>query len=78
MARAGGIVTPQKVRELQRKLCRKMKWNWRESGSYAKVERKNVHGKPDAGEPSVRFDEGRERQVVSFPAAPAYSTRGWR
>jgi hypothetical protein len=74
MARAGGIVTPQKVRELQRKLCRKTKWNWRESGRYAKVKRKNVHGKPDAGESPVWFDEGWERQIVPLPAAPAYST----
>ena len=33
-----------------------------------------VPGKPDAGEPPVRFDEGRGRPVLNAPDSPAYST----
>jgi hypothetical protein len=50
MAGATRIVTPNKVRELQIALYRK-----------AKSCPMNEFGEPNMGNPSVRFDEGRER-----------------
>ena len=53
MAPSMGILTPQKVRAFQRTLCRSAK---RVTSIASAV---NGHGKPDAVNPPVRFDEGR-------------------
>ena len=47
------ITTPDKVQQLQRTLYRKAKENICDSQTV------NNLGKPDAGNPPVRFDEGR-------------------
>ena len=53
MAPVWEIATTTKVRALQRTLCRTAK----RTASTARAV--NDHGKPDAGKPPVRFDEGR-------------------
>ena len=53
MAPHGEIATTIKVQALQRTLCR----NAKRATSIAVAV--NDHGKPDAGKPPVRFDEGR-------------------
>ena len=53
MAPAREIATTRKVRARQRTLCRTAK---RQASTACAV---NDHGKPDAGNPPVRFDEGR-------------------
>ena len=53
MAPSVGILTPLKVQAFQRTLCRSAKW----ATSIAPAV--NDHGKPDAVNPPVRFDEGR-------------------
>lgn len=35
----------------------------------------NDLGEPDAGDPPVRFDEGRETMVLTTSSSPAYSTK---
>ena len=61
------IITPNKVRQLQRTLYRKAKENgrWRPNVDSQTV---NDLGEPDAGNPLVRFDEGRG-VVRSLPRA---------
>jgi len=54
-----GIETPHKVQALQRTLWRK-----------AKAKCRTVHGKPDAGNPPVRFDEGWGTQCCSQHPRP--------
>ena len=67
------IRIPQKLRKLQHALCRKAK----AQAEYSAVKRL---GKPDTGNPSVRFDEGSESDghwhMPFTPSAPAYSTDG--
>src|SRR2546427_12968341 len=68
------ITTPEKLRKLQRALYRKAK---AEESECLAMKRP---GKPDTGNPSVRFDEGSESDghwLTPFnPSAPAYSTTG--
>ena len=70
------IETPDKIRKLQRTLYRKAKAEPKTSRMLAM---KRL-GKPDTGNPSVRFDEGSESDghwLMPFnPSAPAYSTDG--
>ena len=65
------IRIPQKLRKLQHTLYRKAKVQ----AEYCAVKRL---GKPDTGNPSVRFDEGSESDghghMPFIPSAPAYST----
>ena len=67
------IRIPQKLRKLQHALYRKAKVQ----AEYSAVKRL---GKPDTGNPSVRFDEGSESDghwhMPFIPSAPAYSTGG--
>ena len=62
MAPSVGILTPLKVQALPRTLCRSAK---RATSIASAV---NDHGKPDAGNPPVRFDEGRgvQRRTDNF------------
>ena len=53
MAPLGEIATTRKVQAFQRTLCRSMK------RTASRVPAVNDLGKPDAGNPPVRFDEGR-------------------
>ncbi len=77
MAPLGEIATTTKVRALQRTLCR----NAKRATSIAVAV--NDHGKPDAGKPPVRFDEGRGvprgtdnyGRFNSHRELPAYSTK---
>ena len=62
MAPSMGILTPLKVQALQRTLCRSAK----RATSIAPAV--NDHGKPDAGNPPVRFDEG-ESCAVGYRSA---------
>ena len=71
------ITTPAKLRQLQRALYRKAKAD-RTPECFAM---KRL-GKPDTGNPSVRFDEGSEPdghwRTPFTPSAPAYSTTGFQ
>ena len=51
------LTTPENIRTLQRKLYRKAKQEPRKLGECACLAVKNI-GKPCAGEPHARFDEG--------------------
>lgn len=68
------ITTPQKLWKLQRALYRKAKADASECFAMKRL------GKPDTGNPSVRFDEGSESDghwhSPFNPSAPAYSTNG--
>src|SRR5437016_211447 len=68
------ITTPQKLRQLQHALYRNAK-------AQAECSAVKRLGKPDTGNPSVRFDEGSESDghwLLPFtPSAPAYSTLGF-
>ena len=71
------ITTPEKLRKFQRALYRKAKDHTSECLAMKRL------GKPDTGNPSVRFDEGSESdghwRKPFNPSAPAYSTSGaWR
>jgi hypothetical protein len=60
------LETPEKIRELQRKLYRKAKRSERL--------RMKIIGKPYSGKPNVRFDEG-ELEIELAATTPAlYST----
>jgi hypothetical protein len=63
------LETPEKIRELQRKLYRKSK-----QGSMGESHRMKIIGKPYSGKPNVRFDEG-ELEIELLANTPAlYST----
>jgi len=69
MAPQGQRTPEKKSKNFDGKLCREAK------AAKPTVTRKNVLGKPDAGEPPVRFDEGWGMQVLlATSASSAYST----
>ena len=65
MARATEIITPEKVRQLQITLYRKAKaqpkYRFLTDDCGVESDPMNEFGEPNMGNPSVRFDEGRER-----------------
>ena len=80
---SAGITTPEQVRKLQRTLDRKAKaqpgyrfWSLKTRSGTLAMQRL---GKPDTGNPSVRFDEGWSRKEhwqlrpVQSPLGAAYS-----
>ena len=59
------LTTPENIRTLQRKLYRKAKQEPRKLGECACLAVKNI-GKPCAGEPHARFDEGGQGEPALY------------